>query len=229
MNNNYYDGLKDGISVGLGYFSVSFSFGILCIANGLSSLQATLFSGLTLTSAGQFAGLDAIASSLNIVTIIIAQIIINSRYFLMSLSLSQRLEDMGTFKRMIVAFFNTDEIFAIAIGKEGKLTLSYMLGLLTLPWLGWTSGTLCGSLMGSVLPLSITSCLSISLYAMFIAIVVPQFKENKNIRYVVYLSIALSLIVNNISFLKDYYIILCTILASGIAAVLLPIKEEQAV
>ena len=226
MGSNYIKGLKDGIGVALGYFAVSFSFGLLCLASGLTVFQSTIFSGLTLTSAGQFAGLDAIVSSLNILTLIFAQIIINSRYFLMSLALSQRLDGMSSIKRMIIAFFNTDEIFAIAIGQKDKLTLSYMLGLATLPWLGWTGGTLFGSILGDVLPLSITSCLTISLYAMFIAIVVPKCKEDKNIKYVVLISIALSLIVN-ISFFKDYYIIICTILASLLAAFLFPIKEED--
>ena len=226
MGSNYIKGLKDGIGVALGYFAVSFSFGLLCLASGLTVLQSTIFSGLTLTSAGQFAGLDAIVSSLNILTLIFAQIIINSRYFLMSLALSQRLDGISSIKRMIIAFFNTDEIFAIAIGQKDKLTLSYMLGLATLPWLGWTGGTLFGSILGDVLPLSITSCLTISLYAMFIAIVVPKFKDDKNIKYVVLISIVLSIIVN-LSVFKDYYILICTIISSLIAAFLFPIKEEE--
>ncbi len=225
---NYGKGVQDGVFIGVGYFSVSFSFGILAVKGGLGLFPTTLISMTNLTSAGQFAGLENIVAGSSILVVILTQMIINLRYALMSLSLSQKLDkNVGGFKRLVVAFFNTDEIFAVAIGQKEKLSFSYMLGLATLPWCGWTLGTFCGAYAGEILPVSISAALGVALYAMFIAIVVPEAKQKKEIRVVVILAILFSCVIYYfVPILKDLSIILCTILAAALASLLYPIKQK---
>ena len=139
MKNEYASGLRDGLAIGVGYFSVSFTFGILAVNGGLSALTAGLISLTNMTSAGQFAGLTVILAHGPLVELALTQLVINLRYALMSLSLSQRLgPEFTTRRRMLVAFANTDEIFAVAMGRKAPLTPAYMYGLAALPILGWT-------------------------------------------------------------------------------------------
>ena len=163
--NEFKNGLKDGIPIALGYFAVSFSFGILAIKGGLSVFQAVLTSVTNVTSAGQFAGLQIIIAGGTILEVILTQLIINLRYGLMSLSLTQKLaDDVGIWKRLIIAFANTDEIFAVAMGYFKEVTFPYMLGLQILPILGWGGGTFAGAVASGLLPKSVCSALSLALY-----------------------------------------------------------------
>ena len=146
-------GLKDGIPIALGYFAVSFSFGLLAVKGGLTSFQAVIISLTNVTSAGQFAGLKIILAGGTLVEMILTQFIINLRYSLMSLSLSQKLgEAVGIKERLVIAFANTDEIFAVAMGHVKELTFGYMIGLQLLPIVGWTGGTLFGAIASGLLP-----------------------------------------------------------------------------
>lgn len=224
-DNEYFSGLKDGVSIGLGYFSVSFSFGILAIKGHLGVFSALLISMTNLTSAGQFAGLANIIAGSGIITVALTQLIINLRYALMSLALSQKLEpDTSIFKRCIIAFFNTDEIFAVAMGRDKNVNLKYMLGLGTIPWFGWSMGTLVGAIAGEILPISVTNALGLALYAMFIAIVVPSFKTSKSVKLVVFIAAFLSCVVNLFDVLKDFSIIICTVLSAGFVAWKFPVE-----
>ena len=164
-----------GLPVCLGYFSVSFGFGAMAVAQGLSLWEAVLISASNLTSAGQFAGLTVITAGAAIIELILTQLVINSRYALMGLALGQRLgPSVGTLPRLTMAFFDTDEVFALGMTRHGKLTPHFFLGAGLIAALGWTTGTACGALAGSLLPLSVRLSLGALLYGMFIAIVVPQ-------------------------------------------------------
>lgn len=229
-HNEYTLGVRDGVPVGLGYFSVSFGFGTLAAANGIRILDAGLISASNLTSAGQFAGLTLILASAGLWELILTQIIINSRYALMSLALSQRMGSrIGLVPRLLVAFFNTDEIFALAMARKEPLTTPYMLGLGTLPFIGWTGGTLFGAMAGSVLPLSIRTALGVMLYGMFIAIVVPPAKEHRNVLAAVAAALVLSSAVYYLHlFSSGIAIVVCTVAAAGICAVIFPVEEDAA-
>lgn len=227
-------GAKDGLPIALGYFAVSFSFGILAIKGDLDIFQATVTSLTNVTSAGQFAGLQIMIASGTILEMVLTQLIINLRYALMSLALSQKLDpDMSLWKKMIIAFANTDEIFAVAIGHQKSLSLQYMLGLQVLPVLGWTLGTLCGAIAGNILPGILVTSLSVALYGMFVAIVTPVAKTSKKVLWIVILAILLSVCINTIPFLSKMIsagmsIVLCTVIASVIGAIVFPVdKEEQ--
>jgi len=229
----YKKGIHTGLPVGLGYFSVSFGFGAMAIAQGLSAVNATLISATNLTSAGQFAGLTLIVAMGTLWEMIMTQIVINSRYSLMSIALAQRMgERIGFFPRLFIAFFNTDEIFALAMARQEPLTVPFMLGLGTLPFVGWTGGTLMGALAGSVLPGDIRAALGVMLYGMFIAIVVPPAKQERPVLITVILALIFSCLFAWVPVLKTVSagisIVLCTVAAAAIGALLFPIAEEEA-
>ena len=230
--NEYKNGVHTGLPVGLGYFSVSFGFGAMAVAQGLKALDATLISASNLTSAGQFAGLTLIVAMGTLWEMIVTQIVINSRYSLMSLALSQRMgEKIGFFPRLFIAFFNTDEIFALAMARPKPLTVPFMLGLGTLPFFGWTGGTLMGALAGSVLPQDIRAALGVMLYGMFIAIVVPPAKQEKPVFVTLLLALTFSCLFAWVPAFKTVSagisIVICTVAAAAIAAVLFPTEDEE--
>ena len=230
--NEYKDGVRTGIPVGLGYFSVSFGFGAMAVAQGLKALDATLISLSNLTSAGQFAGLTLIVAMGTLWEMVMTQIVINSRYSLMSIALAQRMgERIGFFPRLLIAFFNTDEIFALAMARPKALTVPFMLGLGTLPILGWTGGTLMGALAGSVLPADIRAALGVMLYGMFIAIVVPPAKEEKAVLVTVILALILSCLFAWVPALQTVSagisIVICTVAAAALCAALFPVPDEE--
>ncbi|MCI7809013.1 AzlC family ABC transporter permease [bacterium] len=228
----YQFGVQTGLPVGMGYFSVSFGFGAMAAAQGLKALDATLISITNLTSAGQFAGLTLIVAGATLWEMVLTQLVINSRYALMSLALSQRMgERIGLLPRLLIAFFNTDEIFALAMARVEPLTVPFMLGLGTLPLIGWTLGTLCGALAGSVLPVSIRAALGVMLYGMFIAIVVPPAKREARILAAVVLALILSSLFAWVPALKTVSagisIVICTVAAAAVCAALFPVREEE--
>ena len=230
--NDYTRGFGRGIPVGVGYFSVSFGFGAMAAVQGIKALDATLISLTNLTSAGQFAGLTLIIAAAGLWEMILTQIVINSRYALMSLALSQKMgQKIGFLPRLVIAFFNTDEIFALAMAEKGELTVPFMLGLGTTPILGWTAGTLCGALAGSVLPLAVRTALGVMLYGMFIAIVVPPARQEKPVLVTVFLALILSCLFTWVPGLKDVSagisIVICTVAAAAVCAWLFPIPEEE--
>ena len=170
---DFIEGLKSGIPIGLGYLSVSFAFGIMCIESGLYWWQALIISMTTLTSAGQLAGLGIMVLPHMYIEMLINQLTINVRYSFMSISLSQKTDSKfkGIFK-WLLAFFITDEIFGVAVSKK-SVSRSFFFGLGLAPYFGWAIGTLIGALLGQVFPDVVMNALSIAMYGMFIAIIVP--------------------------------------------------------
>ena len=160
VHNKIKAGLRDGIPIAAGYFSVSFTFGMLAVQDGISPFHAVLISLLNLTSAGQFAGLTVIVSGASLLEMALTQLVINIRYALMSVSLSQKLApSVKTFQRMMIAYGNTDEIFAVASSKPGSVGSRYMYGLIFLPVLGWVGGTFTGAVASTLLPAAVISAL----------------------------------------------------------------------
>ena len=228
----YRSGVQGGLPVGLGYFSVSFGFGAMAVSQGVKVLHSVLISATNLTSAGQFAGLTLIVAAAGLWEMVLTMIVINSRYALMSLALSQRMgQKIGFLPRLAIAFINTDEIFALAMARKEPLTVPFMLGLGTLPILGWTGGTLCGALAGSVLPQSFQAALGVMLYGMFIAIVVPPAKKEKEILLAVVLALVCSCLFAWVPMLQNVSagisIVICTVVAAAVCAVLFPIQVEE--
>lgn len=233
MNSNithWKNGVKDGIPIFLGYLAVSFTFGIMAKNSGLSIFQAVLMSATNLTSAGQFAALGLIGTSATYIEMAITQLVINLRYCLMSCALSQKLDSETPLPhRFLVAFGVTDEIFGVSVCKEGKLNPFYSYGLMSNGISGWVLGTFLGIVSGNILPETIISALSIALYGMFIAVIIPPARGNKILSGIILLSMVLSFLFTKLSILNHitpgFKIIILTVLIAGIAALLFPIKE----
>ena len=229
--NEFKKGLKDGLPICLGYISVSFAFGLAATAGGLSKLYTLLISMTNLTSAGQFAGIEIIRENGGLFELAFATLIINLRYLLMSLSLSQKVDPkISTPKRLVMSFGVTDEIFALSMQKQGKVGFKYFFGLMTLPFLGWSGGTFFGAFASSILPDGVRIALGMAIYAMFIAIIVPPAKKSRKILYVILIAvlvssfISLTPVVSRIS--AGWRIIISTLAAAGLGAFLYPEQEE---
>ena len=229
-NSNFLNGLSHGIPIALGYLSVSFGFGILAVNSGLSVLQAVVISLTNLTSAGQAQGVSVIASKGTLTEMALVQLVINIRYALMALSLSQKLDTKFTrLNRLIAAYGITDEIFAVCSTKQKTVRPSYMYGVIIISAAGWVLGTFLGAVSGELLPESLTSSMGILLYGMFIAIIIPPAGKHKSILFVVLLAAGLSVAFKYLlPMISDgYTVIICAVAASAAGAVLFPRKDEE--
>lgn len=229
-DNAFRRGFQLGIPIGLGYFSVSISFGLLAVSYGFSWWQAVLISMLTVTSAGQFAGINTMVHPGQYIAMLVSQLTINIRYCMMSVSLSQKVDEtFSKAARWLLGFFITDEIFAVAAA-EKEVTKPFMAGLAVVPYLGWTLGTLGGALAGNILPDRLMNALCIALYGMFIAIVVPVAKKEAPVLLVVGLAMVLSCLFTWVPGLNalpsGISVSLCAIAAAAAGAAMMPIKED---
>ncbi len=228
----YLKGFRDGLPIGLGYLSVSFAFGIMAVQKGLPPIAAILISMTCLTSAGQVAGVETIAACGGFAEIAVAQLIINLRYSLMSLSLSQKLSrKFNMFHRLTASFGVTDEVFAVASAHPGEVTPAYMYGLITLPYIMWASGTALGALLGNVLPDIVKAALGIAIYGMFIAIVIPPARRYKGVLTVALIAASLSCVIKFVPLFggitSGFSVIICTIIAASAGALLFPRPAED--
>ena len=220
-----------GIPIGLGYLSVSFTFGIMAVIYGLSWWQATLVSMLTVTSAGQLSGIGIMIHPGQYFQMLLSQITINIRYSFMSVSIAQKCErKFSGIYRWLLGFMMTDEIFAVAAMEE-EVTRVYFAGLCVAPYIGWSVGTCLGAVLGNILPERLLSAMSLAIYGMFIAIVVPEIKHDKAIAITVIISLLISCAfkyIPAISFVSSGISITITAITSAvIAAILFPINEER--
>lgn len=228
----FFEGVRDGLPICLGYFSVSMAFGMTAVLSGIPLWAAVMISLTNLTSAGQFAGMNLIVTGGAFVEIALTTLIINIRYFLMSISVSQKVEQEMTMKeRLAVAFGITDEIFAVSMQRNHELTTAYMAGLILIALLGWTGGTFAGGAVTSLMPPVLSNAMGIALYGMFIAIIIPPAKEHKNVLFAVVLAILASAACKYLPIVKNlsggWTIILVTIVVCMIAAWLFPVEESE--
>ena len=226
-------GIRDGLPICLGYLSVSFAFGIFATGAGLSVYEALLISMLNVTSAGQLAAVPIIASMGSFIELALTQLVINLRYALMSVSLSQKLGPSVRMRdRFLISFVNTDEVFAVSSGKEGKVGRKYMYGLILTPYVGWSLGTLLGAVAGNILPAILISALGIAIYAMFTAIVIPFARSGIKPLLCVLTAAVISVILFYVpvfsSVRSGFKIIITAILTSLIFAFVAPVEEEEA-
>ena len=235
QKNKYYylKGIKNGMPICLGYLAVSFTLGITARNAGMTAWQAILTSLACNASAGQYAGFTVIAAGGTYFEMVLMELVANARYLLMSCSLSQKFSsETGLLHRLLVGFDVTDEIFGVAVSEPGKLNPFYNYGMMTVAIPGWSLGTFFGVIMGNILPANIVSALSVGLYGMFLAIIIPPARKDKVVAVLVAISFALSFACNylpGISALSDgTRTILLTVLISSAAAVLFPVKDQEA-
>lgn len=225
-------GIKSGLPIGIGYIPVSFTFGFLAVSGGLPIWVAVVISLTNLTSAGQFAGTNLIFAGAGYLEVALTTFVINIRYMLMSLSLSQKLErKTGTLARLALAFGITDETFVVGSLKPGTLTAPFMLGLILMPIAGWNLGTLMGGCISTLLPQALQNAMGIALYAMFIALIIPAAKASAHVLCIICIAVAVQCGLNYIpvfSFLSDgFRVIISTVAAAGLGAWLFPGTDDS--
>ena len=229
---NFCKGLKGGIPIALGYFAVSFTLGIQAKNVGITAFQAAVTSFGLHASAGEYIAFTLIGANANILVMVLMEMIANARYLLMSCSLSQKIPaDTPMWKRLVMGYFITDEIFGASISVSGKLDPYYMFGLIAVASPGWVVGTALGVIMGNALPLRAVSALSVGLYGMFIACIIPEGRKNKIVAGLIIVSFVLSYIFSTLSVLKGISsgikIMILTVIIATVAAILFPVKEEN--
>lgn len=222
MNTQFKQGFKSGIPIGLGYLSVSIGIGIAAVNSGLHAITALLISMTNLTSAGEAAGISLIAAGGTLLEMAMVQLVINLRYSLMGISLSQKLDDsFTTGHRLFLSTFITDENFAVLSAQE-KVNIKYMYGLVLAPYIGWSAGTFIGAAAGMVLPPSVTTALGMALYGMFVAIFIPAMKKNVGITLAVVIAAVLSTLMRVVPFFScisyGFSVIIASVAASVISA-----------
>lgn len=230
--NSFRKGITDGIPICLGYLAVSFAFGIFSVESGLSIAEALLISMTNVTSAGQLAAVPIITAGGSLVELAVAQLVINLRYSLMSVSLSQKLsKKVRMIDRFLISFVNTDEVFAVSVSQPGPVGRKYLYGLILTPYLGWSAGTLIGAVAGNVLPEVVISSLGVAIYGMFIAIVVPPAKKSRPVLLCILIAVALSCAFRYIPFLsavpQGFVVIICAVAASVILALAFPVEAKK--
>ena len=224
-------GMKKGIPIGLGYFAVSFSFGVMAV-KGITPLYAVIISATNLTSSGQYAGVNLIMEKAPYIELFLTLLLINIRYSLMSLSLTQKLDrSIPIGIKLLIGFGITDEIYAVSITDSHKITAKYMFGLITLPFIGWVSGTAVGAFGSQFFNQDLLSAMGIALYAMFIAIIIPDARQNKPIFLVILVAVLLSCGFYYIPVIKEiglgFKIIISTVIAALVGAIFFPMKDEE--
>ena len=226
---NFKLGIKDGIPIGLGYFAVAFSLGIAAANAGLSPFQGLLASLLMNASAGESAAFTAIKESVPYLQAILVTIVANARYFLMSFALSQEIDPKEkTIHRLLMGFYLTDEFFGLAISQIGYADPMYSYGAIIFAAPCWALGTVLGIIMGNILPMRIVSALSVALYGMFLAIIIPHAKKDKAITILIIISFFTSYLLSRYSSLSSSTItIVLTIVLSTLGAIIFPIKRRK--
>lgn len=230
MKSEFGKGIVAGIPIGLGYLSVSFGFGIMAAGAGLSVFEAFMISLTNLTSAGQAQGVSIIAAGGTLIEMALVQLIINIRYALMAISLSQKLDKSFTFlKRLLAAYGITDEIFAVCSTVKGTLKPDFMYGITLISTAGWVTGTFLGAAAGEILPPAITAALGLVLYGMFLAIIVPPARKEKSILIVVITAAALSCVCKYLvpGLSGGFAVIMCALVASAVGALFFPREDDE--
>lgn len=224
-------GLRDGLPVGLGYLTVSFSLGIAAQNIGMDAVQGFLMSLLGIASAGEYAAVTVMAADAGLLTMVVMTLVANARYLLMSCALSQKFSpDTPMRHRFFVGFSVTDELFGLAVAQEGYLNPYYYYGgmLASVPL--WCIGTSLGIVVGNLMPARLVSAFSVTLFGMFIAIFIPAAKKDRVVLGCVSIGFLLSYLMHTLSvfsFLSEgTVIIVLTVLISAAAALLFPRKEE---
>lgn len=229
---NYFNGMKMGIPIGLGYLAVSFSLGIMAKKAGLSGFQAALTSLLLNASAGEYAAFTLIGAAASYIEIAIMEFVANARYLLMSCALSQKLSQKTTlWQRLVMGVAVTDEMFGVSMSRAHKISAYFYFGMMTVAMPCWSLGTYLGVVMGNILPQNIVSALGVGLYGMFLASIIPPARKNKIILMIITVSMTMSFICALIPLFKTLsegtMVIILTVIISSLAAILFPIKEDN--
>ncbi len=225
-------GLRDGIPIAMGYFAVAFSLGIIAKNAGLTAILGFVSSFFTRASAGEYGVYTLVAINAAYVEIVAMSLVANLRYMLMSAALSQKIAP-GTpwYHRVLMACCITDEVFGISVNHKGYTPPAYTYSAALVSTFCWASGCAAGIIAGGLLPSAVVSALSVALYGMFIAIIMPPSRTDRNVLYAVVASFVLSGLCAIAPLVSEWSpgtrTIVLTVLISLVAAWLKPIKEKE--
>ena len=225
-------GARDGVPIALGYFAVAFSLGITAKIAGLTAVQGFIASFLNHASAGEYALYTLIAANAAYWEVAVVICITNARYLLMSAALSQKFSpDTSILHRLLVGFGITDEIFGLGIAYPGRVSPAYMYSAFLVADVCWSAGTAAGITAGNILPVNVVSALSVAIYGMFLAIIIPPARKDKVVAALVLISFACSFAFSVLPVVRELsagmQTIILTVAISAIAALLFPVKAEQ--
>ena len=227
------EGLRDGVPIALGYLAVSFSLGIAARKVGLDAVQGFFASLFNNASAGEYAGFAVIGAGGSLLEMAVVMLVANARYLLMSCSMAQRFSpDTPIIHRVLVGFDLTDELFGIAIARPGEVDPYYSYGAMVVALPGWAFGGMAGVIAGSVLPERIVSALSVALFGMFLAIIIPPARKSRVVAGLVLAGFATSALfawaplLSGLS--EGVRTIILTVALSALAAALFPVDEKDA-
>lgn len=232
MKKEFREGMRDGIPIGLGYFAVSFSLGVAAKSAGLTAFQGFIASLLNNASAGEYAGFTVIAANASYLEMMLMTLVANARYLLMSCALSQKFApDTPLGHRLMVGYDVTDEIFGITIARPGILNPYYTYGAIVIAAPCWAGGTALGVIAGNLLPLRVVSALSVALFGMFLAVIIPPARKNRIVAVFVLISFLSSFAAAHLPYISQLSggtrTIILTVVISAAAAALFPIREEE--
>ena len=233
-NQLFKEGMHDGTPIALGYLVVGFTIGIAAKNAGLDPLQSFLASFTSIASAGEYAGFTTIAADAGYLEIALITLVANARYLLMSCVFSQKFSEQSTlWDRLSVGYGITDEIFGITINRQGFIEPIYNYGAMFVAIPGWAFGTMSGTIAGNLLPPSVVSALSVALYGMFLAIIIPPARQQSIIGKLVIISFAASFAASVIPWLSAFSegtrIIILTLVIAGTAAWFFPPSADKEV
>ena len=227
-------GLRDGIAIGLSYIPAAMAISIAATRQNFPFGIWELMSALLYSSSAQAAILNLLSNGATAFLIYILTVsIMNFRHVLFSLSLSQKLDSkIGVFGRVLFAPFNTDEIYSIVVQQPGKIKSSYLLGISIIPYLGQIAGITAGFLFTQSLPESLKSAMGITLYAVFLALIVPPMRKSVQVLIAVVLAGVISWALECIPAIKAGLpagapMIICTLLTCTLGAIFMPVSSEN--
>ena len=225
----FLDGFKKSLPIIMGYIPVSFTFGIMGRGEGLSAFHTVLISMTSFSSASQFAGVNIIIASGTFMELALTTFIINLRYSLMSLAMSQKIHKMSVVKKLIIGFGITDETFTVSSFEQGKVSFPYMVGLSLFSYFSWITGTFLGATASDFLSLRLQNAMGIALYGMFLALIVPSSRDDSHILSVVILALTISSVFRYLPLLSSvssgWTVIIATIIASTFGALVFPRED----
>ncbi|MBL4952342.1 AzlC family ABC transporter permease [Neobacillus sp. YIM B02564] len=220
-------GLQSGISIGIGYFPIALTFGLLAKTSGLSLTETVLMSMIVFAGASQYISLSLIAYGTGVFEIILTTFIVNIRHFLMSATLNEKSDDDPLINKIIYAFGITDETFSVAATKDGPITTGFMLGLNFVAYSSWVVFSGVGHLIGASLPQTLQESMGVALYAMFIGLLVPSMKVSMKVVFLAVLGAVFnSILTINEIMAQGWAIVTATLLSSIIIEIAEVLKKR---
>lgn len=208
-------GIQAGIPILLGYIPIGIAYGMMASHAGLPLSASAGLSLFVYTGAGQMAAVGMLENGAAVLAIIFTTFILNLRHVIMSACVMQKLQNGNRWQRALLSFWITDEVFAVYMtDTKAKPTGWFLAGLAISSYLAWQIGSWIGIYTTTLLPENVSASLGISLYAMFIALIVPGFKKSGRLTAVILITALFSWIFQYFVS-SSWSIIFSTLLGAG--------------